>query len=182
MVNSLKSPASYHHLTPFSKAFGFAQEQAARTTAFKTNAAEIRSMTSHHKETQHTRLQEQGIGTLTSSCTVSVLLFVFEKNYGLSTWRRKKKVSHFLQACFQEKMVHCSCCTTLLLPLFAKYSLSQATVPVNPKPFLNELIGELVIVKLKWGMEYKGALMSVDAYMNLQVLPQNFYSTIDTIR
>ena len=31
------------------------------------------------------------------------------------------------------------------------------TVPVNPKPFLNDLTGKPVIVKLKWGMEYKGA-------------------------
>ena len=28
--------------------------------------------------------------------------------------------------------------------------------PVNPKPFLNELTGKSVMVKLKWGMEYKG--------------------------
>jgi len=45
----------------------------------------------------------------------------------------------------------------------------MATVPVNPKPFLNELTGKPVIVKLKWGMEYKGMLISVDAYMNLQL-------------
>lgn len=31
------------------------------------------------------------------------------------------------------------------------------SIPVNPKPFLNELTGKPVIVKLKWGMEYKGA-------------------------
>ena len=80
------------------------------------------------------------------------------------------------------------------------------TVPVNPKPFLNDLTGKPVVVKLKWGMEYKGKflfclvgdggdrlaagartrsrhaltpslspfpflgyLVSVDAYMNLQV-------------
>ena len=43
------------------------------------------------------------------------------------------------------------------------------TVPVNPKPFLNDLTGKTVIVKLKWGMEYKGYLVSVDSYMNLQV-------------
>lgn len=67
------------------------------------------------------------------------------------------------------------------------------TVPVNPKPFLNELTGKVVVVKLKWGMEYKGTwltiptfrpcptgagipllpaagyLVSVDAYMNLQL-------------
>ncbi len=30
-------------------------------------------------------------------------------------------------------------------------------VPVNPKPFLQELTGKPCIVKLKWGMEYKGA-------------------------
>ncbi len=33
--------------------------------------------------------------------------------------------------------------------------LSQSSI-VNPKPFLNELTGKPVIVKLKWGMEYKG--------------------------
>ena len=78
------------------------------------------------------------------------------------------------------------------------------TVPVNPKPFLNDLTGKPVVVKLKWGMEYKGRrclalsglilvtcapgrphllmsscphvgyfhagyLVSVDAYMNLQL-------------
>jgi small nuclear ribonucleoprotein F len=70
-------------------------------------------------------------------------------------------------------------------------------VPVNPKSFLQELTGKPCIVKLKWGMEYKGApqicaasrlpptsaarvepspappragyLASVDRYMNLQL-------------
>jgi small nuclear ribonucleoprotein F len=41
--------------------------------------------------------------------------------------------------------------------------------PVNPKPFLNDLTGKPVICKLKWGMEYKGFLVSVDSYMNLQL-------------
>lgn len=27
---------------------------------------------------------------------------------------------------------------------------------VNPKPFLADLVGKSVVVKLKWGMEYKG--------------------------
>ncbi|XP_020962484.1 probable small nuclear ribonucleoprotein F isoform X2 [Arachis ipaensis] len=45
----------------------------------------------------------------------------------------------------------------------------MATIPVNPKPFLNNLTGKQVIVKLKWGMEYKGYLVSVDSYMNLQL-------------
>ncbi|EFJ45780.1 hypothetical protein VOLCADRAFT_109863 [Volvox carteri f. nagariensis] len=44
-----------------------------------------------------------------------------------------------------------------------------AFVPVNPKPFLQDLTGKQVIVKLKWGMEYKGYLVSTDAYMNLQL-------------
>jgi len=41
--------------------------------------------------------------------------------------------------------------------------------PVNPKPFLAELTGKPVLVRLKWGMEYKGYLVSTDNYMNLQV-------------
>ena len=40
---------------------------------------------------------------------------------------------------------------------------------MNPKPFLNGLTGKPIMVKLKWGMEYKGYLVSVDGYMNLQV-------------
>uniref|UniRef100_A0A803LEH4 Flotillin-like n=1 Tax=Chenopodium quinoa TaxID=63459 RepID=A0A803LEH4_CHEQI len=47
--------------------------------------------------------------------------------------------------------------------------IAEKTVPVNPKPFLNNLTGKPVIVKLKWGMEYKGYLVSVDGYMNLQL-------------
>lgn len=47
-------------------------------------------------------------------------------------------------------------------------SMSALTV-TNPKPFLAGLTGNPVIVKLKWGMEYKGVLMASDAYMNLQV-------------
>jgi small nuclear ribonucleoprotein F len=40
---------------------------------------------------------------------------------------------------------------------------------VNPKPFLSGLTGKPVMVRLKWGMEYKGYLVSTDNYMNLQV-------------
>ena len=43
-----------------------------------------------------------------------------------------------------------------------------AITPINPKPFLAELTGKQVVAKLKWGMEYKGYLVSTDAYMNLQ--------------
>mmetsp|Transcript_2675 Transcript_2675/g.3722 ORF Transcript_2675/g.3722 Transcript_2675/m.3722 type:complete len:91 (-) Transcript_2675:108-380(-) len=41
---------------------------------------------------------------------------------------------------------------------------------VNPKPFLADLIGKTVRVKLKWGQEYQGELASSDAYMNLQLV------------
>lgn len=47
--------------------------------------------------------------------------------------------------------------------------LSRQSLPLNPKPFLNGLTGKPVMVKLKWGMEYKGYLVSVDGYMNMQV-------------
>ncbi|KAG7200346.1 hypothetical protein KM043_017803 [Ampulex compressa] len=58
--------------------------------------------------------------------------------------------------------------------LIKKTFLSQltkmaATMPINPKPFLNGLTGKPVMVKLKWGHEYKGYLVSVDGYMNLQL-------------
>ena len=42
-------------------------------------------------------------------------------------------------------------------------------MPVNPKPFLNQLTGKQVMVKLKWGHEYKGFLVATDGYMNLQL-------------
>ncbi|KAI9004063.1 small nuclear ribonucleoprotein F [Gaertneriomyces semiglobifer] len=45
----------------------------------------------------------------------------------------------------------------------------MAFVPVNPKPFLNELTGKPIMVRLKWGQEYKGLLVSVDSYMNMQL-------------
>ncbi|KAG9510970.1 Oxygen-dependent coproporphyrinogen-III oxidase [Fragariocoptes setiger] len=44
-----------------------------------------------------------------------------------------------------------------------------APMILNPKPFLNSLTGKPVIIKLKWGLEYRGYLVSVDGYMNLQL-------------
>ncbi|MCJ1341573.1 hypothetical protein MMC09_006869 [Bachmanniomyces sp. S44760] len=42
--------------------------------------------------------------------------------------------------------------------------------PKNPRPMLQELVNEDVIVRLKWGQtEYKGRLISVDSYMNIQL-------------
>lgn len=40
-------------------------------------------------------------------------------------------------------------------------------IPINPKPFLIDLIDKPVIVKLKWGMEYHGILVAFDGYMTL---------------
>ncbi|KAI9672043.1 MAG: hypothetical protein M1829_004587 [Trizodia sp. TS-e1964] len=43
-------------------------------------------------------------------------------------------------------------------------------VPINPKPMLQSLVNEEVIVRLKWGQtEYKGRLVSIDSYMNIQL-------------
>lgn len=47
--------------------------------------------------------------------------------------------------------------------------MSDAGIIPNPKPFLNGLTGKPVIIKLKWGMEYRGYLVSVDSYMNVQL-------------
>jgi len=35
---------------------------------------------------------------------------------------------------------------------------------------LADLVGKVIKVRLKWGMEYQGKLESSDAYMNLQLL------------
>jgi len=48
-------------------------------------------------------------------------------------------------------------------------STSTQPIPINPKPFLIDLIDKSVIVKLKWGMIYKGTLIAFDGYMNLQL-------------
>ena len=45
----------------------------------------------------------------------------------------------------------------------------STAMPINPKPYLNGLTGKAVMVKLKWGQEYKGYLVSVDGYMNIQL-------------
>jgi small nuclear ribonucleoprotein F len=34
---------------------------------------------------------------------------------------------------------------------------------------LLDLVGKHVIVKLKWGSEYRGTLLSTDAYMNVEL-------------
>ena len=43
-------------------------------------------------------------------------------------------------------------------------------VPINPRPMLQDLVDKTILVRLKWGeTEYKGTLVSVDSYMNLQL-------------
>ena len=42
--------------------------------------------------------------------------------------------------------------------------------PVNPKPFLQQQIGKKVQIRLKWGLEYRGFLVSTDNYMNFQAV------------
>lgn len=40
--------------------------------------------------------------------------------------------------------------------------------PINPKPYISSLVGERVVVRLKFNdMEYRGTLTSVDNYMNI---------------
>lgn len=59
--------------------------------------------------------------------------------------------------------------TTLPAPPNPTASLLPTQSIINPKPFLQGLTGQTVIVKLKWGMEYKGVLTATDSYMNLQL-------------
>ena len=54
------------------------------------------------------------------------------------------------------------------------------TVPVNPKPFLNGLTGKPIIVKLKWGMEYKGSPQaSRGLHLSLLALCYGWSATFD---
>jgi len=46
----------------------------------------------------------------------------------------------------------------------------MSVMPINPRPLLQSLVNEEVIVRLKWGQtEYKGRLVSIDSYMNIQL-------------
>ncbi|KAI5200723.1 hypothetical protein E4T39_05565 [Aureobasidium subglaciale] len=42
-------------------------------------------------------------------------------------------------------------------------------VPLNPRPMLQSLVNDEVRIRLKWGQEYTGLLVSVDSYMNIQL-------------
>mmetsp|Transcript_28289 Transcript_28289/g.71200 ORF Transcript_28289/g.71200 Transcript_28289/m.71200 type:complete len:89 (+) Transcript_28289:282-548(+) len=52
----------------------------------------------------------------------------------------------------------------MLLCMESKNSKNKT---INPRPFLIILKKKLIVVKLKWGMEYKGILISFDKYMNI---------------
>ncbi|EPZ36283.1 putative small nuclear ribonucleoprotein F [Rozella allomycis CSF55] len=45
--------------------------------------------------------------------------------------------------------------------------MAGGIVAINPKPFLESNKGKALLVKLKWGQEYKGLLQSFDSYMNI---------------
>lgn len=49
------------------------------------------------------------------------------------------------------------------------FAADMQDFPVNPKPFLQQQIGKMVLIRLKWGLEYKGFLVSTDNYMNFQL-------------
>ena len=68
-------------------------------------------------------------------------------------------MQRFLRGILFRNLIDLLCCSLDLtsvkhesLILFSFQSLQ----PVNPKPFLADLTGLSVVVKLKWGMEYKG--------------------------
>ncbi|MDI1486591.1 MAG: hypothetical protein OHK93_005823 [Ramalina farinacea] len=62
---------------------------------------------------------------------------------------------------------------TLFRPVMANYWAILKTMnaaPVNPRPMLQSLVNQPVIIRLKWGQtEYHGRLISVDSYMNIQL-------------
>ncbi|XP_006861277.1 PREDICTED: small nuclear ribonucleoprotein F-like [Chrysochloris asiatica] len=51
----------------------------------------------------------------------------------------------------------------------------SSSLPLNLKPFLSRLTGKPVMVKLQWGMEDKGYLVSVDGYLNMQLANTDEY-------
>ena len=63
-------------------------------------------------------------------------------------------------------------------------AVAQMKTPLNPRPYVNELVGKKILVRLKWGITYtgkrwkrtfllnvivSGVLVSVDQYMNVQL-------------
>jgi small nuclear ribonucleoprotein F len=46
---------------------------------------------------------------------------------------------------------------------------NKSTLIINPKNFLISLIHKKILVRLKWGIEYKGILVSFDDYINVRI-------------
>nr|UXY87089.1 small nuclear ribonucleoprotein E-like [Cryptomonas sp.] len=46
---------------------------------------------------------------------------------------------------------------------------AEKIIIINPRPFLGFLVNKLTVVKLKWGIEYKGILVSFDNYFNVRL-------------
>jgi len=40
---------------------------------------------------------------------------------------------------------------------------------ISPKKYLKSLEGNRVLIKLKWGIEYRGILVSSDSYLNIRL-------------
>lgn len=58
--------------------------------------------------------------------------------------------------------------TSTIRELMANTGMRQE--PINPRPFLDSMLGKNVTVRLKWNKtEYIGILESVDSYFNLQL-------------
>ncbi len=38
-------------------------------------------------------------------------------------------------------------------------STTQMKTPLNPRPYINELVGKKILVRLKWGMTYTGKFL-----------------------
>uniref|UniRef100_A0A8I3P4C0 Sm protein F n=1 Tax=Canis lupus familiaris TaxID=9615 RepID=A0A8I3P4C0_CANLF len=49
------------------------------------------------------------------------------------------------------------------------------SLALNPKTFLDGLTGNTIMAKLKWGMDYKGYVVSVDGYMSIQLVNTEEY-------
>jgi small nuclear ribonucleoprotein F len=45
----------------------------------------------------------------------------------------------------------------------------MSTKYLHPAPFLSSLIDKPIVVRLKWGMEYVGVLVSFDTRMNIHI-------------
>ena len=56
--------------------------------------------------------------------------------------------------------------------------IMSGAMPVNPKPFLNGLTGKSVMVKLKWGHEYKGKTILRDFCSTVHFQEYNDMMTI----